>query len=130
MKVLQLFTEKCVACHTCEETCSLTYFKEKSPDLSRIRILNNASYTNITVCSQCGACIGICPTGALERDANGVVQLRKAKCTGCLMCTGFCPSAAMFFTAKQVEPFKCIACGLCAKKCPTGALELINTPKA
>lgn len=88
-----------------------------------------AGFANINICSQCGACIGVCPTQAIERDANGVVQVRKDKCISCLMCVGFCPSASMFFDGdKQTEPFKCIACGICARKCPTGALELVNVP--
>ncbi|MCK9341608.1 MAG: 4Fe-4S binding protein [Synergistaceae bacterium] len=130
MKVLQLRTEKCVQCGECMSACSKAWFKEDNPSLSRIKIENKATYPNINVCNQCGACIEICPTKALERDANGIVQVRKDKCTSCLMCVGFCPSASMFFDgAKQTEPFKCISCGICAKACPTGALELITTPE-
>ena len=128
MKVLQLKTEKCVQCGNCMTTCSKAYFKEDSVDLSRIKVVNKTGFANINVCTQCGACMGVCPTNALERDKNGVVQVRKDRCTSCLMCVGFCPSASMFFNGeKQTEPFKCIACGLCARQCPTGALELLNT---
>lgn len=129
MKTLQVKAEKCVQCGECVTTCAKAYFKEDSAKLSRIRIDDKAGFANPNVCTQCGACIGVCPTQALERDANGVVQLRKDKCTSCLMCVGFCPSSSMFFDGgKQTEPFKCIACGLCAKKCPTGALVLLNAP--
>ncbi|NMF18878.1 4Fe-4S binding protein [Cloacibacillus porcorum] len=129
MKIMQVNAEKCVQCGACTEACSKAYFKEKSPELSRVKVDNMAGFANINICSQCGACIGVCPTQALERDANGVVQVRKDKCTSCLMCVGFCPSASMFFDGdKQTEPFKCIACGICARKCPTGALELVNVP--
>lgn len=108
--------------------CSKTYFKEDDPELSRIKAKDITSIPNINVCNQCGACIQVCPTGALERDANGVVQLRKEKCTSCLMCVGFCPTGSMFYNAKkQAQPFKCVACGICAKNCPVGALELVNT---
>jgi Fe-S-cluster-containing hydrogenase component 2 len=111
--------------------CSKAWFKEDSPALSRITVENKATYPNINVCNQCGACIEVCPTQALERDANGVVQVRKDKCTSCLMCVGFCPSASMRFNGtKQTEPFKCISCGICAKACPTGALELLTTPES
>ena len=111
--------------------CSKAWFKEDNPSLSRIKVENKATYSNINVCNQCGACIEVCPTKALERDANGIVQVRKDKCTSCLMCVGFCPSASMLFNgAKQTEPFKCISCGICAKACPTGALELLTTPES
>ena len=131
VKVLQLRTEKCVQCGECMSACSKAWFKEDSPALSRIKVENKATYPNINVCNQCGACIEVCPTKALERDANGIVQVRKDKCTSCLMCVGFCPSASMLFNgAKQTEPFKCISCGICAKACPTGALELLTTPES
>lgn len=130
MKVMQVNAEKCVQCGTCVEACSKAYFKESSPELARLQVKDATGFANITICTQCGACMGVCPTQALERDANGVVQVRKDKCTSCLMCVGFCPMAAMFFDGdKQTEPYKCIACGICARVCPTGALELINVPK-
>lgn len=131
MKVMQVNAEKCVQCGECMSACSKTWFKEDSQELSRVKVDVKTGYSNIYICSQCGSCIGVCPTGALERDANGVVQVNKNKCTSCLMCVGFCPSACLFFNAeKQTEPFKCIACGICAKKCPTGALQLVNVPDA
>ncbi|MDL2298968.1 4Fe-4S binding protein, partial [Synergistaceae bacterium OttesenSCG-928-D05] len=96
-----------------------------------VKIVDKTGYANINICSQCGACIGVCPTEALERDANGVVQVRKDKCTSCLMCVGFCPTASLLFEgSKQTEPFKCISCGICGRKCPTGALELLNVPES
>jgi len=129
MKVLQVMAEKCVQCRECMSACAKVYFKEDSPNFSRIKVIDKTGFANLNVCSQCGACIGVCPTEALERDAGGVVQLRKNKCTSCLMCVGFCPSASMFFDgSKQSEPFKCIACGICAKNCPVGALVLMNVP--
>ena len=129
MRIMQVNAEKCVQCGVCMEACSTAYFKENSRELSRVQVNDFAGFPNINICTQCGACIAVCPTQALERDANGVVQVRKDKCTSCLMCVGFCPSASMFFDGdKQTEPFKCIACGICARKCPTGALEIINVP--
>lgn len=129
MKVLQVKAEECMQCGECMTACAKAYFKEGTAELSRIKVENKAGFANVNVCTQCGSCIGVCPTQALERDANGVVQLRRNKCTSCLMCVGFCPSASLFFEgSKQTEPFKCIACGICAKACPTGALTLLNTP--
>ena len=127
MRIMLVNAEKCVDCGECMTACSKAWFKDESHDLSRLRIKVMAGFPNFNICSQCGACIGVCPTQALVRDANGVVQLKKDKCTSCLMCVGFCPSASMFFEgSKQTEPFKCIACGACARKCPTGALQLVE----
>lgn len=127
VKIMRVNAEKCVQCGACMSACSSAWFKKDDVNLSRIRIESVTGLPNFNICSQCGACMAVCPTQALERDANGVVQLRRDKCTACLMCVGFCPSASIFFNAeKQPEPFKCIACGICARKCPTGALELVE----
>ena len=127
VKLLKTYADKCVRCGACMTACSKAYFKEDDPELSRIRITDVGSMPQMNVCNQCGACIEVCPTQALERDKNGVVQLRMEKCTSCMMCVGYCPTASMFFNAdKQSQPFKCIACGLCAKACPAGALELLG----
>ena len=127
LRWLRTYVEKCINCGKCMETCSKTYFKEENPALSRIVVTNPGAGQNISVCNQCGACMAVCPTEALYRDKNGVVQVDKSKCTSCLMCVGFCPTGNMHYAgSKQTEPFKCVACGLCVKTCPTQALELGN----
>ncbi len=47
-------------------------------------------------CFQCGACTGICPTGALgiERPAMAV-RFDPELCTGCGLCVPVCPVRAM-----------------------------------
>ena len=130
VKFLKPIAEKCTLCGTCVATCAQTYFKENDPELSRIQVNDVVALPEINVCNQCGSCIAICPTLALTRDKNGVVQLNKSKCTGCLMCVGFCPTSSLFFSEKkQPEPIKCIACGQCAKACPSQALVLVNVPE-
>ena len=107
--------------------CSGAYFKIDDSKSSRIQIEKVTGMPKMRVCDQCGTCIAVCPAKALERDSNGVVQLRRNKCTGCLMCVGFCDAGCMFFNPdRQPEPFKCIACGLCAKACKSGALILMQ----
>ncbi|WP_034638700.1 4Fe-4S dicluster domain-containing protein [Desulfofalx alkaliphila] len=121
MKKLDKKEELCTACHLCEQICSRTYFKEENPKKSAIRIEEQPNI-KITVCSQCGECIDLCPAQAIYRDKKGVVRIRKAICAGCFACVGFCPEGAMYHQGELEEPFKCIACGICAKECPTGAI--------
>jgi len=127
MKVLVTRPERCTGCGKCEIACSLTYFKEEDRTKSRIRISPPAEAGQpyrITVCTQIGACIDVCPVNALTRAKNGVVLLNKKQCVGCLACVGFCPSLAMFYHADYVEPFKCVACGKCVDACPEGVLSI------
>lgn len=47
-------------------------------------------------CYQCGACTGICPTGALHlRRPDMAVLFEPEKCTACGLCVGVCPARAM-----------------------------------
>lgn len=47
-------------------------------------------------CFQCGACTGICPTGALHvRRKDMAILFDMDKCTGCGLCVSVCPVRAM-----------------------------------
>ncbi len=125
MKVLTKREGLCIACELCEEVCSQTYFKERDREKSCIKI-ESGEVNKISVCSQCGVCIDICPVEAITRDKKGVVRINKKDCVGCFMCVGFCPEYAMMQHDDYIEPFKCIVCGLCVKQCPVEALKVEN----
>jgi carbon-monoxide dehydrogenase iron sulfur subunit len=144
VRVLVFDSSLCTGCHTCEETCSRTWFKVGDPGLSSIQILEpegEGPYQAI-ICTQCGECIDVCPTRALSRAKNGVVRRDLSLCVGCLACVGFCPvtapsgdaaahgTAAMRAHPSVVEPFKCVACGSCARACPEGALDVVDVEDA
>lgn len=124
MKSLKKNENLCTSCHECEKACSKTWFKEENCEKSCIRIKQEGSSSNITVCTQCGECIDICQAQALYRDKNGIVRVNKDLCVGCFMCVGFCPEGAIFAHEQHTEPFKCIACGQCVKVCPTKAIYI------
>ncbi|HIJ89417.1 MAG: 4Fe-4S binding protein [Desulfobulbaceae bacterium] len=47
-------------------------------------------------CYQCGACTGICPTGALAlHRPDMAVLFDEEKCTACGLCVSVCPARAM-----------------------------------
>ena len=64
----------------------------------KIQALSQDVTRNEDRCTQCGACVTICPAGAFELDIR----------------------------TRQVTFIneKCIACGLCIKSCPPRAMEL------
>jgi len=61
-----------------------------------IQPLSQEVQRNETLCTHCGACINICPSGALylERPAM-TVNFNDEKCVVCLMCVKACPYKAM-----------------------------------
>ncbi|OGW27471.1 MAG: hypothetical protein A2X56_11175 [Nitrospirae bacterium GWC2_57_13] len=82
-------------------------------------ILRNYAFTVKagSSCTNCFACIGMCPTGALKikKDAEGPGLLfNSSLCTGCGLCGDFCPAEAVrvfpgFFGNKYFEHDSCNA---------------------
>lgn len=131
MRILSHNPELCIACRTCEEVCSETFFREVDADKARIRIhKKGSSFPLASHCNQCGECVDVCPTRALHRDKRGVVRLRRDLCVSCLACVGFCPTLVMFWHPDQTVPFKCISCGVCVEECPEAALEIVEVDQA
>lgn len=48
--------------------------------------------TNEAVCTQCGACARICPTGAISADS--LTETDASKCIKCAACVKGCPQHA------------------------------------
>lgn len=46
-------------------------------------------------CIGCGACVSVCPNGALELDENGKSRLLWDKCQSCFECTKVCPTGSI-----------------------------------
>ena len=47
------------------------------------------------LCIDCGACIGVCPTAALELGDDGKVTCVEAACIDCDVCIASCPTEAI-----------------------------------
>ncbi len=47
------------------------------------------------LCLQCGACISLCPTGALHTLSDYSIALDEDKCTYCKACVPACPVRAL-----------------------------------
>ncbi|MDX2480656.1 MAG: 4Fe-4S binding protein [Desulfuromusa sp.] len=47
----------------------------------------------MNLCSGCGACVGVCPTGALAIDIfkSHKPVINESKCTDCGLCYDVCP---------------------------------------
>ncbi|MFC2122071.1 NIL domain-containing protein [Bacteroidota bacterium] len=61
-----------------------------------IQALSQDIVRNEGRCTQCGACVTICPTGAFELDqATREITFRNEKCVACGICLTACPPRAM-----------------------------------
>ncbi|MDH5297950.1 MAG: 4Fe-4S binding protein [Desulfobulbaceae bacterium] len=79
--------------HKANVTKGLTYLKEQGVT---VESLSTSIRRDEEKCYQCGACTGICPTGALSVDRSDMsVPFDPEKCTGCGLCVPVCPVRAM-----------------------------------
>jgi ferredoxin len=61
----------------------------------------------------------------LKKESKKVYKVDVTKCTGCKECVGVCPTRAitMIMGKAVIDPKKCVNCGLCAQVCPVNAPE-------
>ena len=138
---------RCIGCHACTTACksenavpvgvSRTYVK--SVEVGRFPQVRRAF--QVTRCNQCedAPCVAACPTGAMYRRPDGIVDFDKRICIGCKACIAACPYDAIFINPEDHSAEKCNFCahrldvGLepaCVVVCPTEAIQVgdLNDP--
>ena len=50
---------------------------------------------DVATCVGCGACCGVCPSGALTQNADGKAQCDANTCVDCGACVGTCPTSSI-----------------------------------
>jgi Fe-S-cluster-containing dehydrogenase component/formate-dependent nitrite reductase membrane component NrfD len=130
---------KCIGCHACTVACkeenqvplgvNRTWVKyiEKGvfPDTRR--------YFSVMRCNHCdnAPCVTICPTVALYRRPDGIVDFDGERCIGCKSCMQACPYDALYIDPETRTAAKCHYCahrvesGLepaCVVVCPVQAI--------
>jgi Fe-S-cluster-containing dehydrogenase component/formate-dependent nitrite reductase membrane component NrfD len=129
----------CIGCHACTTACKsenevpvgVTRTYVKSADVGVFPQVRRAF--QVTRCNQCtdAPCVAACPTGAMFKRADGIVDFDKQICIGCKACMAACPYDAIFINPEDHSAEKCNMCahrldvGLepaCVTVCPTGAI--------
>jgi len=131
--------DTCIGCHACTVACKA----ENDVPLGAFRTWVKYTETgdfpavkrHFTVlrCNQCtdAPCVQICPVSALEKRADGIVDVDPAVCIGCKGCLQACPYDALYIHPGNGTAQKCHFCahrverGLapaCAIVCPTEAI--------
>ncbi len=144
MKALFVDPERCLGCKTCEIACALnrSSVSRQLPDaiyervapLARVRVSPTGGTGGFPIqCRHCenAPCMDACPSGAMSRDAEGLVVSDEARCVGCWMCVMVCPFGAPRPFRASRTMIKCDRCrGMdapyCVEACPTHALALLD----
>ena len=130
---------RCIGCHACTVACK----SENDVPVGKFRTW--VKYTEqgdfpavkrsfaVLRCNQCtdAPCMSICPTSALDKRDDGIVDLDQEACIGCKSCMQACPYDALYIDEDTGTAEKCHFCahrteiGLapaCAVVCPTEAI--------
>ncbi|MGV9169581.1 MAG: 4Fe-4S dicluster domain-containing protein [Promethearchaeia archaeon] len=135
-KALAVDNSRCTGCRNCELACSVEHTGTFNPRRSRIQILKKEK-SNITmpvVCLQCEdpLCEEACPTGAIHRDAEGILTVEHNSCIGCMNCVTACIYGGIAMDPVTFKAIKCDLCGgnpVCVKACEYDAISIIELDK-
>ncbi|HEY6805776.1 MAG TPA: 4Fe-4S dicluster domain-containing protein [Pyrinomonadaceae bacterium] len=130
---------RCIGCHACTTACksenvvpiSVTRTYVKHVDVGVFPQARRAH--QVTRCNQCvhAPCVTACPTAAMFKRTDGIVDFDKSICIGCKACMAACPYDAIFINPEDHSAEKCNFCahridvGLepaCVVVCPTQAI--------
>ncbi len=129
----------CIGCHACTVACKQEHDVELGVFRTWVKYVETGTFPdvrrNFSVmrCNHCtdAPCVSICPTQALYKRADGVVDFDRDRCIGCKACMNACPYDALYIDPKTHTAAKCNFCahrldqGLkpsCEIVCPTQAI--------
>lgn len=130
---------QCIGCHACSTACKSEHDVPLSVNRTYVKYVEVGRFPQVrrafqvTRCNQCdeAPCVAICPTAAMHRREDGLVDFDKAACIGCKACIAACPYDAIFINPFDGAAEKCNFCahrldaGLepaCVVVCPTQAI--------
>ncbi len=138
-----LDSESCIGCHACTVACKSEHDIPLGVNRTWVKYIETGSFPDVDRhfsvmrCNHCddAPCISICPTNALFRASNGVVDFDDDNCIGCKGCMNACPYDAIYINPATDTANKCNFCnhrieqGLepsCVVVCPTHAIKVAD----
>jgi Fe-S-cluster-containing dehydrogenase component/formate-dependent nitrite reductase membrane component NrfD len=128
--------KKCIGCHACTIACKSEHDIPVGVNRCWVKTVEKGSFPDTqrlflpVLCNQCeeAPCMKICPTGALFRRNDGIVDLNGDSCIGCKACMVACPYDQLFIDPNTKTAEKCNFCAnriennlkpACVSVCPT-----------
>ena len=138
-----LDSDSCIGCHACTIACKSEHDVPLGVNRTWVKYIETGKFPDasrhfsVMRCNQCedAPCMTICPTNALFRADNGVVDFQDDNCIGCKSCMNACPYDALFINPETNTAQKCNFCnhrievGLepsCVVVCPTEAIKVVD----
>ena len=134
---------RCIGCHACSTACKSENAVPLGVNRTYVKYVDIGQFPaarrafQVTRCNQCDhpPCVTACPTSAMFRRRDGIVDFDKEICIGCKACIAACPYDAIFINPEDHSAEKCNFCahrievGLepaCVTVCPTEAILIGN----
>jgi Fe-S-cluster-containing dehydrogenase component len=130
---------RCIGCHACTTACKSENEVPLGVTRTYVKYVEQGAFPQVrrafqvTRCNQCddAPCVTACPTKAMHRRPDGIVDVDRGSCIGCKACMAACPYDAIFMNPATHVAEKCNFCahridvGLepaCVVVCPTQAI--------
>ena len=127
---------KCIGCHACTIACKAEHDIPVGVNRCWVKTVESGTFPDTrrfffpVLCNQCdeAPCAKICPTHALFKRRDGIVDLHGDSCIGCRACMVACPYDQLFIDPNTHTAEKCNFCAnrvenellpACVSVCPT-----------
>src|SRR5215472_12639418 len=131
--------DRCIGCHACTVACKEEHqvpvgvFRTWVKYIEKGEFPQTRRHFGVMRCNHCdyAPCIEICPTHALYRRSDGIVDFDNRRCIGCKSCMQACPYDALYIDPNTNTAAKCNFCAhrveanlepACVIVCPTQAI--------
>lgn len=129
----------CIGCHACTVACKTEHEVPLGQFRTWVKYVDSGTFPDTTRdfavmrCNHCtdAPCVKICPTSALFKRDDGIVDFDSEQCIGCKSCMQACPYDAIYIDEDTHTAAKCNFCahrvdaGLepaCVTVCPTQSI--------
>ena len=109
---------KCIGCHACTVACKAEHdvpigvYRTWVKYIEKGEFPNSRRYFLVNRCNHCdnAPCVAICPTQALYKRKDGIVDFDSSRCIGCKSCMQACPYDALYIDPNSHTAAKCNYC--------------------
>jgi Fe-S-cluster-containing dehydrogenase component/formate-dependent nitrite reductase membrane component NrfD len=129
----------CIGCHACTVACKTEHEVPLGVNRTWVKYIEKGGWPDtkrffsVMRCNHCtdAPCVTICPTTALYKRDDGIVDFDTDRCIGCKSCMQACPYDALYIDPEEHTAQKCNYCahrtdvGLqpaCVVVCPEQAI--------
>jgi Fe-S-cluster-containing dehydrogenase component len=133
----------CIGCHACTVACKAENDVPLGNFRTWVKWVEHGTFPDtrrsaaVLRCNHCAdaPCISICPTRALHKRPDGIVDLDRDRCIGCASCLQACPYDAIAIDERQGTAAKCHLCAhrievalapACVAVCPEQAIKVVD----